>query len=74
MDIAIIATKECNHRAGLERELTDLGVDYDVFYVEESPKLVEKYAIRHSPNLLVDGKIVCRHQPSEAELRTFLDL
>lgn len=69
MKVQIIATHQCSHRANLEHELKDLGMDYEVVFVEENPDLLSRYQIRHSPNLVVDGKVVCRGQPTEAQLR-----
>ncbi|HED18991.1 MAG TPA: thioredoxin family protein [Gammaproteobacteria bacterium] len=74
MNVTIIATRGCSHCPNLARELDDLGITYDVQYVEDSPEIVEKYTIRHSPNLLVDGELVCRSQPTEADLRSYLKL
>ncbi|MFQ5644622.1 MAG: glutaredoxin family protein [Thiogranum sp.] len=74
MNVTIIATRDCSHCSGLARELDDPGVSYDVRYVEDNPGIVEKYTIRHSPNLLVDGELVCRKQPTETELRSYLNL
>ncbi len=74
MDVEIVATRGCRHRPNLERELQDLGVPYRVLYVEDHPELVEKYHIRHSPNLIVDGRVVARGQPCEATLRKLLGL
>ena len=69
MTVLIIATKSCSHCAGLKKELSELGVDCDVKYAEEHPDLVEKYQIRHSPNLVVDDNVVFRRQPTEGELK-----
>ena len=69
----IIATKRCSHRPNLERELRALGVDYDLVFVEDNPEIAQRYAIRHSTNLVV-GEVVYRGQPSEAELRSLLGL
>ncbi|MCO6414505.1 MAG: thioredoxin family protein [Thiogranum sp.] len=74
MNVTLIATRGCSHRANLEHELQNLGVDYELIIVEENPEFVEAFDIRHSPNLMVDGKIVCRGQPSETELRELLML
>ncbi len=74
MNVTIVATRDCTHCANLQKELDDLGVEYEVKFVEENPDLVKKYAIRHSPNLIIDGEIVCRRQPTESELRQFLGL
>lgn len=69
MNVKIIATKDCSHRPTMERELRDLGVEYDVVYVEEDPEIMTKFAIRHSPNLIIDDEVVCRGLPSEGELK-----
>lgn len=72
MKVQIIATHQCTHRANLEHELNDLGVSYEVLYVEDNPELAGRYQIRHSPNLLVDEQLVCRGQPTESQLREIL--
>lgn len=74
MNVMILATRNCSHYPNLSRELDDLGIGHEITFVEDRPKLAEQYAIRHSPNLLVDGKVVCRGQPSERQLREILDL
>jgi len=74
MNITIIATQDCSHCPNLARELDDLGVNYEIRYVEDNPDIVRKYTIRHSPNLLIDGKIVCRSQPNAQQLREYLNL
>jgi len=73
MNVMIIATKDCSHCANLAKELDDLGVEYRLVYAEDEPELVRKYAIRHSPNLIVDEVIKFRCQPSEHELRECLN-
>jgi hypothetical protein len=73
MDVMIIATKDCTHRHNLEKELECLGILHHVYFVEDHADLVEKYAIRHSPNLIVDGEVVFRSQPTEAELHAFFN-
>ncbi len=72
MDVKIIATHGCTHRPNLERELRDLGIPYELVYVEEHPEVAERYRIRHSPNLVVDDEVVCRGQPSEGEIKALL--
>jgi len=74
MDIKVIATKGCTHCPNIERELQDLNVGYEVLFVEENPDVVEKFNIRHSPNLVIDNIVVCRGQPSEGELKSLLKL
>ena len=66
MDVMIIATKACTQRKNLETELESLRIPY---YAE----LVEKFSIRHSPNLIVDDAVVFLEQPTEAELHAILE-
>ena len=73
MDVMIIATKDCSHYANLAKELDELGVEYRVYFVEDEPELVQKYGIRHSPNLIVDDEVKFRRQPTENELRECLN-
>lgn len=73
MKIELIATHGCSHRAGLERELRDLGYDYELIYVEEHPETAAHYSIRHSPNLVVDGKVISRGPIPEGELRQLIE-
>ncbi len=73
MNVMIIATRDCSHCTNLARELDDLGVEYRLVYAEAEPELVKKYAIRHSPNLIVDDEVKFRRQPTEHELRECLD-
>jgi hypothetical protein len=71
MDVMIIATKACSHRLNLEKELESLHIPYRKCFVEDCADLVEKFSIRHSPNLIVDDAVVFRRQPTELELRAF---
>ena len=66
MDVMIIATKTCTHRRNLEKELERLRIPYRLYFVEDHADLLEKFSIRHSPNLIVDDKVMFRRQPSEA--------
>lgn len=72
MNVQIIATRACSHRPNLERELKDLGVSFSTVFVEEHPEVVVRYGIRHSPNLVIDGRVVCRCVPAEHELAQLL--
>lgn len=72
MDVMIIATKDCSHCINLTKEIEDLGVGYRLVYADDAPDLVKKYNIRHSPNLIVDGEVKFRRQPTEHELRECL--
>jgi len=69
MNVRIIATRDWSHYHNLERELKDLGVVYEVLFVEDHPEIAQRYSIRHSPNLVVDDEVVFRRQPTEGELR-----
>ncbi len=73
MDVTIIASKACSHRHNLEAELVSLNIPYSLCFVEDCADLVQKYSIRHSPNLIVDGEIVFREQPSAVALRAYFE-
>ena len=73
MDVIIIATKACTHRHHLEKELEYLRITYRTCFVEEYEDLVQKFGIRHSPNLIVDDQIVFREQPTPVELHAYFD-
>jgi glutaredoxin len=73
MNVMIIATKDCSHCVNLARELDDLGVVHRLVYAEDEPELVQKYGIRHSPNLIVDDEVKFRRQPTVHELRECLN-
>ena len=73
MDVMIIATKACTHRQNLEKELDSLQIPHRLCYVEDCADLVQKFSIRHSPNLIVDDEIVFRNQPTDVALRAFFD-
>lgn len=71
MDVMIIATKGCTHCKNLEKELECLQIPYRVCFAEDCPDLIQKFGIRHSPNLVVDDEIVFRRQPTEQELHAY---
>lgn len=73
MDVVIVATKHCTHRKNLEKELACLHIPYRVCFVEDRPDLVQKFSIRHSPNLIVDDEIIFRDQPTDSELHTYFN-
>ena len=66
MQVQIIATKGCNHRPILEKELKDTDTEYEVVYIDDHPNLAEKYSIRNSPNLVINGKVVFRAKPGQS--------
>lgn len=69
MDVKIIATHSCSHYPNLEQELKKLDIIHEILFVEDHPDFVQRYGIRHSPNLVVDDEVVFRGQPTEEELR-----
>ncbi len=71
MEIMILATKGCSHCKNFFRELEDIGIEHSVLYCDNEPELVQKLGVRHSPNLVVDGEVVFRRQPTEGELRKY---
>ena len=72
MNVMIIATKDCSHYTNLQKELNELGIEFRLVYAEDAPELVQRYGIRHSPNLIVDDVVKFRRQPNEHELRECL--
>lgn len=73
MRIQLLVTKTDFSVPNLEQELKDLGLSYEIAYLENHPELVGAYDIRHSPNIVVDGKLAFRRQPSEQELRQYFE-
>ncbi|MBY4679132.1 hypothetical protein [Marinobacterium arenosum] len=71
MRVQLLVTKTDFSLPNLEKEFGDLGIRYEITYLENHPELIRAHNIRHSPNILVDDKLVFRHQPSEQELREF---
>lgn len=74
MEIQLVCTRGCSHRLNLERELRELGVPYQLIFVEDQPDLAARLGIRHSPNIVIDGVLVYSGQPDEVELRRLLGL
>lgn len=73
MEVMIIATSGCSHCVNLSKELDDIGIEHRVVYAEDEMELCQKLAIRHSPNLVVDGEVIYRRQPTEHELREYFN-
>lgn len=71
MQVQLLVTKNDFNLPNLEKEFRDLDIRYQVDYVEDNPELVKTLQLRHSPNILVDGKLVFQRQPSEQELKAF---
>ncbi len=71
MNVKIVATKSCSHCSGLQHELSDIGIAFEVLFVEEHPDFALTHGIRHSPNLLVNDEVIFRGQPTPQELRKY---
>ena len=71
MHVQILVTHTDFCLPNLKRELDGVGINYSVEYIEENPELVANHHIRHSPNILINGSLIFRTQPSAGELRTF---
>ncbi len=73
MQIQLLVTKNDFSLSNLRQEMAALGLSYEVLYIEEHPGLVEAHQVRHSPNVLVNGQLAFRRQPSEGELRHYIE-
>ncbi len=73
MRVQLLVTKNDFNLPNLEKEFKHLGVGYEIQYIEDNPKIVEEFQLRHSPNILVDGKLVFQRLPSEGELKAYFD-
>ncbi|MCF8105353.1 MAG: thioredoxin family protein [Desulfohalobiaceae bacterium] len=71
MNVELAVTRSCYHCPILEEELKKMGIPYSIRYVEDDAALQEKYNIRGSPNILVDGELVFRGMPSLSTLRAY---
>lgn len=71
MKLQLLVTKTDFCLPNLEKELIHLGFAYEILFIEEQPGLVAKHNIRHSPNLLLNGELIFRHQPTETELKNY---
>lgn len=63
MKILIAATKTCPHRPSLEKLFQEAWLPYKVNYFEDHPEIFEKYQLKHSPLLIVDGKVASVGMP-----------
>jgi len=71
MDVQLLVTQTDSCLPNLKRKLDDVGIDYSVAYIEDNVTLVESNHIRHSPNILINGSLIFRSQPTIEELRVF---
>ncbi len=71
MKVQLLVTRTDFNLPNLENEFKDLGIRYEVQYIEEHPELVSAHHIRHSPNILVNDELVFQYQPTESELRAY---
>ena len=74
MKVQLLVTRDDACLTNLEHEFRDLGISYQVDYLEEHPELISTLQIRHSPNILVDGVVAFRRQPTQGELKNYFNL
>ena len=72
MKIELAVTRSCHHRPILEAELKKMGLPYSIRYLEDDAELQQKFRLRGSPNVLVNGELVFRGMPDVSELKTYL--
>lgn len=63
MEILIAVIKTSPHRPLLEKILQEAWLPYKVNYFEDHPEIFEKYQLKHSPLLIVDGKVASVGMP-----------
>jgi len=73
MRVQLLVTKTDYNLPNLENELIDLDINYEVEFVEDHPELVSALKIRHSPNIIVDGKLAFQRVPTEGELKRYFE-
>jgi hypothetical protein len=71
MKVQLLVTKNDFNLSNLENEFRNLGIAYQVDFVEEHPEMVSALNIRHSPNIIVDDELVFQRLPSESELKAY---
>ena len=72
MNIQLLVTKTDYNLPNIEKEFKHLGMEYKVEYIEDNPETVSMLKIRHSPNIIIDGKLAFQRQPSESELKKYI--
>lgn len=68
MKIEILTTPDCSSCKIVERYLDELGLDYSVVDVTESPEYLEKYPIFSAPGVVINGRLEFAGAPSKKEL------
>jgi glutaredoxin len=71
MDVIIAVTKSCQHCSILQRELDEMQVPYRIHYLEEHSEWVDKFGLKGSPNIIVDGELIFRKMPEIKDLRLY---
>ena len=71
MNVVIAVTKQCQHCPIIKRELRQLEIPYSVHYLDAHPEWIEKFGLRGSPNIIVDGELVFRKMPEISALRNY---
>ncbi|WP_116474245.1 thioredoxin domain-containing protein [Zobellella maritima] len=73
MQVQLLVTRTDFSTANLDQEFRELGVPYELLYIEDHPELVAAHGIQHSPCILVDGQLAFREQPTESQLREYFE-
>lgn len=71
MQVQLLVTRTDFSTSNLDQEFRELGVAYELLYIEDHPELVAAHCIQHSPCILVNGRLAFREQPSESQLREY---
>lgn len=72
MKITLLINKSC-HCVDVEEELQVLGFDYEKRDIEHEPEIVERFAIKHCPTLIVDDyRVIPIFENNVTQLRQLL--
>jgi predicted thioredoxin/glutaredoxin len=73
VEVLIVATKSCAHCPLLDRQLTAMGIEHEIKYIEDNPDLQQQFGITTSPNIIVDGALVLSGMPELSKLKDVLE-
>lgn len=71
MDVIIAVSGSCPHCSLLKNELEEMDIPYKVHQLDEHPEWIERFGLRGSPNIIVDGELVFRKMPELSEFRRY---
>jgi glutaredoxin len=73
MDVILAVSGSCQHCSLLKKQFEEMGIPYEVHYLEEHPEWIERFGLRGSPNIIVDGELVFRKMPDLSEFRRYFE-